>query len=105
MKAKDLILIALICVNVTLASVELAVCLGRSEPAAAASISTRAGDYVLVTGAISSTREALLVIDVVAQRANLYVPEAGATAAGQQFKLASSRNLVNDFSAGARPTR
>ncbi|HUU93538.1 MAG TPA: hypothetical protein VM238_20290 [Phycisphaerae bacterium] len=98
MKAKDLILIALLCVNVTLASVALALYVGRSEPAAVASTSTRAGDYIMVTGALDNNREGLLIIDIVAKRANLYIPEAGAGAAGQQFKLASTRNLATDFS-------
>ena len=98
MKAKDLILMALICVNVTLASVALALYVGRSEPEAAANTSTRAGDYIMVTGAIDNNREGLLIIDVVAKRANLYIPEAGAGAGGQQFKLASTRNLAADFS-------
>lgn len=102
MKAKDLILMALICVNVTLASVTLALTVGRSEPAAVANTSTRAGDYIMVTGPIDNNREALLIIDVVAKRANLYIPEAGAGAAGQQFKLASTRNLATDFSGVAR---
>ena len=100
MKAKDLILIALVCANVTLASVALALYVGKAEPAAIAATSTRAGDYVLVTGPISTAREALLVVDVVAKRANLYVPEAGTTASGTEFKLRSSRNLATDFSAG-----
>ncbi len=104
MKAKDLILIALVCANVTLAAVALALYVGRSEPAAMANMSTRAGDYVLATGRVDTHREALLVIDVVAKRANLYVPEAGTTTAGTQFKLTGSRSLATDF-AGAAPTR
>jgi len=105
MKVKDLILIALICVNVTLASVALTLHVGRSEPAAMANTSTRAGDYIMVTGPISDTREALLIIDVVAQRANLYVPEAGVGRGGTQFKLACSRYLPADFASSARKTR
>jgi len=105
MHAKDFMLISLICVNVTLASVALALYVGQSEPAAMANTSTRAGDYVMVTGPISTTREALLVIDVVAKRANVYVPEAGAKAGGTQFKLADSRYLPPDFGSGARRTR
>lgn len=102
MKSKDLILMALICVNVTLASVAMVIYVGGAEPAAVANTSTRAGDYIMVTGAIADNREALLVIDIVAKRANLYVPEAGVGAAGTQFKLASTRNLATDFSGVAR---
>lgn len=104
MKTKDLILIALICVNVTLASVALALYVGQSEPAAMAATATRAGDYVLVTGPIDANREALLVVDIVAKRANLYVPEAGVTKAGTKYKGTASVNLATDF-AGAAPTR
>ncbi len=103
MKTKDLILIALVCANVTLAAVALALYVGRSEPAAMASTSTRAGDYLLVTGKVDTHREALLVIDIVAKRANLYVPEAGTTSAGTQFKLTSSRSLATDFAGVAPP--
>jgi len=97
MNAKDLILVALICVNVTLASVALVLYVGDAEPAAVAATSNRAGDYIMVTGPISDTREAVLIIDVVAQRANLYVPKAGTTAAGTPFELKASRNLATDF--------
>jgi len=98
MNAKDLILIALICVNVTLASVGMVLYVGNAEPAAQAATSNRSGDYIMVTGPIAGGREAVLIVDVVAQRANLYVPKAGATAAGQAFELKSSRNLATDFS-------
>lgn len=107
MKAKDLILVALVCANVTLASVAAAVYLGQSEPAAMAGTSMRYGDYLLVTGSVTTSREALLVIDVLAKRANLYVPDAGAGKEGPEFKLTCSRNLATDFSGGAavKPTR
>jgi hypothetical protein len=99
MKAKDLILIALVCANVTLAAVALAVYVGRAEPAAMAVDSDRHGDFIMATGPISSGREAVLVIDVVAKRANLYVPKAGA-ASNSKFELKSSRNLAVDFAPG-----
>jgi len=104
MKAKDLILIALVCANVTLASVALAIYVGKAESSAVAATTSRAGDYIMVTGAISNSREALLVIDVVAKRANLYTPRAGVTLPGQPgvggWDLTSSRNLATDFSSG-----
>jgi hypothetical protein len=104
MKAKDLILIALVCANVTLASVALAIYIGKAESTAVAANASRAGDYVMVTGAISNSREALLVIDVVAKRANLYTPKAAAAVLGQPgvggWELTSSRNLATDFSSG-----
>jgi hypothetical protein len=105
MKVKDLILISLICINIVFASVMLTLYVGRSEPAAMANTSTRAGDYIMVTGPISDTREALLIVDIVAQRANLYIPEAGAGRGGTQFKLASTRYLPSDFASSARKTR
>jgi hypothetical protein len=97
MKTRDLILIALVCANVTLAAVALALYVGKSEPTAAAATSSRAGDYVMVTGPIANGREALLVIDVVARRANLYVPRAAVGPAGNKWDLTSSRSLAQDF--------
>jgi hypothetical protein len=97
MKAKDLILIALICANVSLAAVALSQYIAKSEPAAVAATSSRAGDYVMVSGPVSANREAVLVIDVIAKRANLYVPKAGTTVAGTAWDLTSSTNLVTDF--------
>jgi hypothetical protein len=104
MKLKDLILIALVCANVSLATLALVVYAGKSEPSAVAATECRAGDYIMVSGPITSSREALLVIDVVAKRANLYVPKPGVGVAGNQWDLASSRNLAADFgTAAARP--
>jgi hypothetical protein len=102
MKTKDLILIALVCANVTLAAVALVLYVGRSEPAAVAATDMRAGDYLMVTGAVSSSREGLLVIDVVAKQANLYVPKPGVGVAGHTWERTSTRNLALDFG-GGRP--
>jgi len=96
MKAKDLILVALVCVNATLATIAGAQWLSRAEPAAFARSEMRAGDYILTSGAISATRDALLIIDVPAKRANLYVPKAGA-AGGTAWEMTSTRNLAADF--------
>ena len=98
MKAKDLILIALICVNITLASVALVLWVGKSEPAAVAATSSRAGDYLMVSGLTQTGREALLVIDVVAKRACLYASR-GYGVTGPQWDLMSSRSLATDFAA------
>jgi hypothetical protein len=87
---------------VTLASVAAAVWISRSEQTAVAQTVTRAGDYIMVTGPVSTSREAILVIDIVNKRANLYVPKAGAGAAGTQFELKGTRNLALDFAAGGR---
>ena len=101
MKTKDLILVALVCANVTLAALAVGLYLGKVEqPALGAASDSRAGDYVMVTGAISTSRDALLVIDVVAKRANLYAPKAGTTAAGSGWELLDSRNLAADIPAG-----
>lgn len=97
MKTRDLILIALISANVTLAAVGMALYVGRSEPAAVAATSSRAGDYVMVSGSISNSREALMIIDVVAKKAALFVPDAGATAAGTKWKMTDLRDLAVDF--------
>ncbi len=97
MKAKDLLLVALICANVTLAAVGGALLVARSEPAAIAASEDRAGDYILITGSVSSSREALLVIDTVAQRANLYVPKAAGGVGGTQWELTDTRSLAADF--------
>jgi len=97
MKANDLILIALICVNVSLASAALVLYVADAEPTAQATMSNRAGDYIMVTGPVTDAREAVLIVDVVARRANLYVPKAGATVKGVEFELKSSRNLATDF--------
>jgi len=101
MKVKDLILIALICVNATLATVAATSWLARAEPRAVAFSETRAGDYIMVSGPITTSREALLVIDVVAKRANLYVPQAATTKTGTAWELTTSRNLATDFASGA----
>ena len=77
-------------------------CLGRAEPAAVAATESRAGDYVMVCGPVSAGREGLLVIDVVAKRANLYVAKAGTTTGGTSWEMTSTRNLAADFSGGAR---
>jgi hypothetical protein len=102
MKTKDLILIALVCANVTLAAVGLALWVAKSEPAAMAEVTTRGGDYVMATSKLTASREGLLVIDVVAKRANLYVPKAAMGAGGTQWDLTSSRSLATDFAAGER---
>lgn len=102
MKTKDLILVALVCANVTLAAVALALYVGKAESSAVAGVATRSGDYVLVTGNVANGREALLVIDVVAKRANLYVPKAGVGVGGQTWDLTGTRNLAQDFGATPR---
>jgi hypothetical protein len=100
MKTKDLILIALVCANVTLAAVALALYVGKAEPSAVAATESRSGDYIMVTGPVSSTREGVLVIDVIAKRANLYMPKSAAgVSAGSQWERTSSRNLASDFAA------
>jgi len=99
MKTSDMLLIALICANICLGTMAFALFVGDSEPTAAAANSMRYGDYLMVTGPVSDTREAILIIDVIARRANLYVPKAGATAGGQEFELKDSRNLAADFGA------
>jgi len=103
MKTKDLILVALVCANVTLAAMALALYVGKAEPSAVAAVSSRAGDYIMVTGSVSSSREAVLVIDVVAKRANLYVPKPGVGAAGHTWELTSTRDLARDFGATSKP--
>jgi hypothetical protein len=103
MKTKDLILIALVCANVTLAAVAVVIHVGKAESAAVAATSSRSGDYVMVSGPVSSSREGILVIDVVARRANLYVPKAAAgVSAGTSWELTSSRNLAQDFAGGTK---
>ena len=103
MKTKDLILIALVCVNATLAALALGLYLGKAEPSALAAAESRAGDYAMASGPISSSREAILIVDTVAKRANLYAPKAGTTAAGTSWELQDSRNLAVDFAGGAAP--
>jgi len=103
MKTKDILLIALICVNVSLASTALALFVADAEPVVRASTTNRFGDYVIATGPVANGREAVLIIDVVAQRANLYVPAAGARGQGVPFELKSSRNLAIDFKSGGAP--
>ena len=101
MKTKDLILIALVCANMTLAAVAVVIHVGKAESAAVAATASRSGDYVMVSGPVSSSREGILVIDVVARRANLYMPKAVAGAsAGIGWELMSSRNLAQDFAGG-----
>lgn len=101
MKTKDLILIALVCANVTLAALAVGLHFGKAEPAAYGMSMSKSGDYLMVTGPITSNREAILIIDVVAQRANLYMAKAAATAAGAgRWELADSRSLAADFGAG-----
>jgi len=101
MKAKDLILIALICANAALATVAATSWFARAEPRAVAFSETRAGDYIMVSGPVTPSREALLVIDVVAKRANLYLPKAAITKTGTVWELTSRRNLATDFAGGA----
>ena len=102
MKTKDIILIALICANAALAATALALYVGKAEPSAlAASTSSRAGDYVMVTGPISNARDGLLVIDVVAKRANFYAPKAGAVGS-RAWELTTPIDLAADFRAGGR---
>jgi hypothetical protein len=101
MKTKDLLLIALVCVNFTLGAMAIGLHLGRAENAAIAATSSRAGDYVMVTGPISTSREAIMVIDLIAKRANLYAVRAGTTPTGNDWELVDSRNLTADFGVGA----
>jgi len=98
MKAKDLVLIALVCANITLGAVAVVIHVAKAEPAAVAANNSRAGDYVMVSGPISSSREGLLVIDVVAKRANFYVPKAGAGVGGATWQRTTTINLAQDFS-------
>jgi len=103
MKTKDLILVALVCVNVTLATLALGLYLGRAESSALAAAESRAGDYVMASGPISSSREAILIVDTVAKRANLYAPKVGTTPAGPGWELLDTRNLAADFAGGVAP--
>jgi hypothetical protein len=103
MKTKDLILIALVCANITLAAVALAIHVGKAESAAIAATASRSGDYVMVSGPVSASREGILVIDVVAKRANLYMPKAAAgVSGGGVWDLVSTRNLAQDFAGGPK---
>jgi hypothetical protein len=97
MKTKDLILVALVCANVTLAAMALALYIGKAEPSAVAGVASRSGDYVMVTGNVANGRETLLVIDVVAKRAILYTPKPGVGVGGHTWEQSSSRNLAQDF--------
>jgi hypothetical protein len=97
MKIKDIILVGLVAANLALAAAAGALALARAERPALAGAESRAGDYVMVTGHVTSSREALLVIDTVAQRANLYVPKAAASATGTKWELVATRNLAADF--------
>ena len=103
MKFKDMILIALICANVALASAGLTVYLARSEPMAVAAVSSRAGDYVITTGQVGSSREGVLVIDVVSKRSLMYVVKGGVTPAGFTWELMSNRDLRADFGVTPKP--
>ena len=104
MKLKDLILMALVCVNVMLAAMAVGFHFSKAESTAYAMSESRAGDYVMVTGALQGNRDALMVIDVVAQRANLYIAKAAVGASGaSRWDLADSRNLLADFAAGKGP--
>ncbi len=100
MKTRDMILVALIATNAALAAVAGAYLLAQAETPAFAESQSRAGDYVIVTGPISSSREGMLVIDVVAQRANFYAPKPGTTGGGTQWELLAVRRLKEDFGAG-----
>jgi hypothetical protein len=101
MKLKDLILVGLICVNVVLAALAVGFYVGKVESTAYATSESRGGDYIMVTGPITNSRDALLVIDVVAQRANLYIPKvASGPATAGRWDLADSHSLVSDFGVG-----
>jgi len=100
MKTKDLILVALVCVNAMLVVLVLGFYLGRAEPTAFAATESRAGDYVMTSGPVSTSREAILIVDTVAKRANLYVPKVGTRATGSGWELQDSRNLAVDFAGG-----
>ena len=102
MKTKRLIVVLLVCANVVLGALAAGLCLGRAETAAVAQSNSRGGDYLLASGPISSTRDAILIIDTVSSRANLYVPKVGASATGAQWELTDSRNLAMDFGRGAK---
>jgi hypothetical protein len=104
MKTKDLILIALVCANITLGAVALVVHVGKAESAAVAATTSRSGDYVIVTGSVSQKPEGVLVIDVVAKRANLYMPmpKTAGAATTATWDLVSTRNLAQDFAGGMK---
>ncbi len=97
MHTKDILLIALLCVNVSLAAIAGALLAVDGQQQAHAAVQSRAGDYIMVTGNVTSSREALLVIDQIARRANVYVPEAGTGAGGIRWQLAATRPLDTDF--------
>ncbi len=101
MKLKDLILIALVCVNATLAALAVGMWMGKAETAAyAATSESRVGDYIMISGPVTSSRDALLIIDVVAKRVNLYMAKAASGGVGGRWELADSRILPNDFGVG-----
>jgi len=102
MKTKHMIVVLLVCANVVLGAMAAGLYLGRAETAAMAQSNSRGGDYLMASGPVSSTRDALLVIDTVAARANLYVPKAGVRTTGVQWELVDSRNLAMDFGRGVR---
>jgi hypothetical protein len=103
MKVKDLLLIALVCANMTLAAVGLTMYVAKSEPAAQATATNRAGDYVMLSGPVTNSRESLMVIDVVAKRANLYMPRAAVgPAGGTLWDLTDSRSLASDFAQASK---
>jgi hypothetical protein len=101
MKTKDIILIALVAANLCLAAVAGSLAVAKAESRALAVLESRAGDYVMATGVVAPGREALLVVDVIAQRANLYVPKAGTQAGGTKWELVATRNLAADFRGGS----
>jgi hypothetical protein len=99
MKAKDLILISLVCANIALGTVALVLYASHAESQAIAGMTTsRAGDYVMATASISPSSDTLMVIDVMAKRANLYVPvNVPGVGPGGSWELKSSRSLAQDF--------
>jgi len=93
MKIQDIILIALICASTMLAGLLIATQLGTATPVAFGQTCDRSGDYIIITGHISTSLQGVMVIDTVAERANFYIPVSGK----RQFTLVDSRDLAKDF--------
>ena len=102
MKTKDIVVVALVCANMVLAALAAGLYLGQAETAAIAQSNSRGGDYLMASGPVSGARDGLFVIDTVSAQANLYVPKAGAGAAGARWELVDVRNLATDFDRGDR---
>jgi len=87
---KQVMIVALVCVNIALV---LALVFGLNEPAAQAQIKGNA-DYMVVTGKVNDTVDAVYILDIANLKLVAFQPDPGH---GMKLEVYKGRNVKGDF--------